>query len=57
MNYAQERQLVYYVVEHDAALAAKDEREAAKIRKTVEARLNLHLLREAGVGQPRVVKT
>jgi hypothetical protein len=57
MNHQQEKQLVYYVAAHDLALEHKDEHEAKKIRTRVQAKFNLRLLREAGMGQPRVVKT
>ena len=56
MNRNDERQLVHYVAAHDKALHNGDEKEAARIRKTVNDRLHLRLLRESGMGQPRVQK-
>ena len=56
MNRHDERQLVHYVAAHDQALEHGDEQEAARIRKTVNDRLHLRLLREAGMGHGRVVK-
>lgn len=57
MNRHDERQLVHYVAAHDKALMHHDEREAARIRRVVLARLNLHLTRESPAGTARVFTT
>lgn len=56
MNRHDERQLVHYVAAHDKACEHGDEKEAARIRKLVNDRLHMRLLREAGMGQARIVK-